>query len=442
MSIADIVIIAIVILFVIVGFKRGFVKSFVGLISIALSIVIASIAAGPIANLLYDRVLQGVITDAIGMKVTTSPVGYFAAVPSPASSLYRLPRTLTAADLAKLTDIESLLEDLDPAYVKSLDPDETQRFVNFLCSKACSGKTLSSCVSAYNKKYSTDVNIQPLLNEYGVASSTKVPALVSLSGMKIDVDDAIVKVQKDNEVKAAAASAAAASKAASSRATSSKTSSATSRTESASSRVSSPVTSSKTSSATSRVSSQTSSRASSRVTSSASSAAAVSEVSSVTPSQSSEALPQTPGNSIADAASDAIRNLAVKLVSCIVFVVLFLLIRLILRLIAKLLTSVIEKIPVVRGINRLLGGVVGIINGALVSLVAVIAFTCVSPLITDERYVAAVDNSYICNTVKDALYSDTGSAGKSPQQADGTGESSEFSEDEFDFSEDDFDFSE
>lgn len=436
MSVVDIAIVLIVIISVIIGFKRGFIKTLVGFVSLVLAFVIAYTFAAPISEKLYDKYLEDQLSTALGFDLGTEEVETDADAQTGSETsrmlylggnyAYVAPKLASTIDVSKLKNIESMVAKLDPKLVAKMDAAEMQKLVNFLCSSACANKSISSCVSAFNKKYGTKIDATPILKAAGVSGSAKIPAALSMLGMKIDVKTPILNVQKKNS-EAAVAAAAAASKAASSKASSK------------SSKSSSASTSSKTSKASSSGSRSSSSKSSK--------SSAVSRVSSVTSSVVTTVT--SPGDLITETvdgftqdilatAKQAARKIAVKLVSCVVFVALFILVRLVLMLLARLLSGIIDKIPVVSGINKLLGGILGIAGGLIISAVLVVGVISVSPLITDDRYVQTVDNSLACRTASKLIYGsgDTVTVGES---ADGD---DSFNEDDFDFNEEDFDFSE
>ncbi len=438
MSVVDIVIVLIVILSVIIGFKRGFVKTLVGLVSLVLAFVIAYTFSPPISEKLYDGYLEKKLSAALGFDLggeeaetvvsetagsQTSRLLFLGG-----TTVFVAPRLASTFDINKLKNVEGIIAKLDPGLVAKMNPDEMQRLVNFLCSTACANKSISSCVSAYNKKYGTSIDPTPILKAAGVSGSAKIPAAISMLGVKVDVRNPILNVQKKNEAAAVAA------KAASSKASSKSSSKASSK-----------------SSGTSNVSSG--SRSSSSKTSKASKASAASPSA---PSKITSPPTATEVTSASDVITDTVngytqdllatarqaaRTIAVKLVSCLVFVVMFLLIRLILMLFARLLSGIIDKIPIVSGVNKLLGGILGIAGGLIVSAVLVVGFVSVSPLITNDKYVRAVDNSLACRTAAKLIYGD-GSGDDTVTVGNSGSQEESFNEDDFDFNEEDFDFTE
>ncbi len=431
MSVVDLIIALIVVVSVIIGFRRGFIKTLVGFISLALAFVIAYTFSPPISEKLYDNYLEKKLSGALGFDLGAEEAGIETGTDTEIGRLlflgghytYIAPIPASAIDVTKLKNIEGMISNLDPKVVAKLDAAEMQKLVNFLCSSACANKTISSCVSAYNKKYGTKIDVTPILKAAGVSGSTKIPAALSMLGMKIDVKKPILNVQKKN-AEAAVAAAAAASKASSSKASAK-----------ASSSKSSPVPSSKSSSSSKNAASKSSktSPAVSPAISSATTTAVTSPADFIT--DTVDGFTQD----ILAAAKQAARKIAVKIVGCLVFVVLFILVRFILMLFAKLLSGIIDKIPVVSGINKLLGGILGIAAGLIVSAVLVIGFVSVSPLITDDRYVQAVDHSLVCRTATDLIYGDRGNDAVTVGDS---GQEETFNEDDFYFNEDDFDFSE
>ncbi len=414
MSWIDLIVVAIVIIAMIIGFWRGFLKTLVGLVSIVVAFSLSAACAQPVAEKLYDNYLETTVTEALGGltgKITpVAAVGRtYAAVSQSTSS--------ASADLSVLKDIAGILRRVDPAVLADLDPDQMQSLVNFLCSSACKNRTISACVSAYNKKYGTNLNINPILSALGVSGSFKIPAAISLTGMKINVKTPLKTVQAENIKKAsdAAVAAAAASKAAASKSTSSKS---TSSKSTSSKSTSSKSTSSKSTTSGSATSKSTASRS---TTSNATVSKAVSSTASVYAAASiPDAAAVASARGLLDqllekikiyeqtpTRAEILRTLAVKLIAGLVFLVLFLIIRLILLAFARLLSRIVDKIPILGGLNKFLGGLAGIVSGVLVSIVLLVAFVSVSPVITDDRYVALCENSLCCRTVSSVVFGDT-----------------------------------
>ena len=81
-----------------------------------------------------------------------------------------------------------------------------------------------------------------------------------------------------------------------------------------------------------------------------------------------EVLSSGQGNAAERITQQWVRPLAVSLLQVVILVVMFILLRLILGLVTKALDKVCSNLPIVRRVNTLLGGVVGLIHGVLAIL--------------------------------------------------------------------------
>lgn len=61
----DAVLVALLVLFVVLGYHRGFIKTMAGVASFVAALVLASMLAGPVANFLYDKTVAPGVTDAV-----------------------------------------------------------------------------------------------------------------------------------------------------------------------------------------------------------------------------------------------------------------------------------------------------------------------------------------------------------------------------------------
>ncbi len=95
------------------------------------------------------------------------------------------------------------------------------------------------------------------------------------------------------------------------------------------------------------------------------------------------------GTTLAMLVGDAMGSLAARLIAG---VVLFIAIKLVVRLLKKILSGVLENVPLLGGVNRLLGGAFGLIYawlivGALLALLAVLPFGGVTTFLQSSLFV-------------------------------------------------------
>lgn len=106
-----------------------------------------------------------------------------------------------------------------------------------------------------------------------------------------------------------------------------------------------------------------------------------------------------PTDTISAAAGDAVRTMAVSLLTMVAFLIIFLLAMLIVRALVRLTRSV-NRVPVVGGINRLLGGVLGAAEAFLLCYLIGMAATVLISL-SENRWgwlnTAVVQKTYLLN---------------------------------------------
>ena len=106
-----------------------------------------------------------------------------------------------------------------------------------------------------------------------------------------------------------------------------------------------------------------------------------------------------PTDTISAAAGDAVRTMAVSLLTMVAFLIIFLLAMLIVRALVKLARSV-NRVPVVGGINRLLGGALGAAEAFLLCYLIGMAATVLISF-SENRWgwlnTAVVQKTYLLN---------------------------------------------
>ena len=106
-----------------------------------------------------------------------------------------------------------------------------------------------------------------------------------------------------------------------------------------------------------------------------------------------------PTDTISAAAGDAVRTMAVSLLTMVAFLIIFLLAMLIVRALVRLTRSV-NRVPVVGGINRLLGGVLGAAEAFLLCYLVGMAATVLISF-SENRWgwlnTAVVQKTYLLN---------------------------------------------
>lgn len=65
----DAVLVALLVIFILVGRHRGFIKTMAGVVSFVAALVLASMLAGPIADFLYDKAVAPGVTDAVSASL-------------------------------------------------------------------------------------------------------------------------------------------------------------------------------------------------------------------------------------------------------------------------------------------------------------------------------------------------------------------------------------
>ncbi|MBQ3100474.1 MAG: CvpA family protein [Clostridia bacterium] len=61
----DIILVAVILITVISGWKKGFIRTFMGLVSFAASIIVTWLLYNPVAKFIYDKILLGTVSDYI-----------------------------------------------------------------------------------------------------------------------------------------------------------------------------------------------------------------------------------------------------------------------------------------------------------------------------------------------------------------------------------------
>lgn len=72
----------------------------------------------------------------------------------------------------------------------------------------------------------------------------------------------------------------------------------------------------------------------------------------------------------------------------------------VIKVLGKLFDKLIKKLPVIKGFNKTLGAVFGAFRGAIIVVVISVLISVVVGFISNQELIAAVDSSFIINTVR------------------------------------------
>lgn len=101
-------------------------------------------------------------------------------------------------------------------------------------------------------------------------------------------------------------------------------------------------------------------------------------------------------------------NFIVSILSVISFFALYLAMNVVLSLVIRLICKVF-KLPVLKGINKLLGSAVGALKGILIAAVVSIVFTLVAMVVPETAFAQALDGSAVYGILSEAVHAVVGS---------------------------------
>lgn len=93
--------------------------------------------------------------------------------------------------------------------------------------------------------------------------------------------------------------------------------------------------------------------------------------------------------------------LVTSVISLIMFVLLAIVLIVLIKIVSRLLDKVIKKLPVIKGFNKTLGGVFGVLRGVVDVVIVSVLISVVVGFTNNQELIAAVDSSIIINTIRD-----------------------------------------
>ena len=106
-------------------------------------------------------------------------------------------------------------------------------------------------------------------------------------------------------------------------------------------------------------------------------------------------------NLIESLMNTVVTPLVTSVVRLILFAVLAIVLIILIRIVGRLLDKIIKKLPVIKGFNKTLGGVFGVLRGAVDVVIISVIISVVVGFVSNRELIAAVDSSFIINTVRD-----------------------------------------
>lgn len=124
-----------------------------------------------------------------------------------------------------------------------------------------------------------------------------------------------------------------------------------------------------------------------------------------------EALDITGDNIIESLMSGIVSPVVTAVCRVIIFALAFLLLALILRLILGFISKIIKKLPVLKQIDKGLGGALGLVRGLLLVVAAVFIITLIASAVKSQPFIDAVASSKIVSVTQGIIESISGYAG-------------------------------
>ncbi len=106
-------------------------------------------------------------------------------------------------------------------------------------------------------------------------------------------------------------------------------------------------------------------------------------------------------NLIESLMNTVVTPLVTSVVKFILFAIFAILLIVLIKLVGRLLDKIIKKLPVIKGLNKTLGGVFGVLRGAVDVVIIAVLISVVVGFTGNQELIAAVDSSFIINTVRD-----------------------------------------
>lgn len=103
--------------------------------------------------------------------------------------------------------------------------------------------------------------------------------------------------------------------------------------------------------------------------------------------------------------NSVVSPLVTAVIQFVLFVILAIVLIIAVKFFARLLDKIIKKLPVIKGFNKTLGGVFGVLKGLLDVVIIALLISVIAGFVKNPELVGAVDNSFIVGAVKDAFAS-------------------------------------
>lgn len=106
--------------------------------------------------------------------------------------------------------------------------------------------------------------------------------------------------------------------------------------------------------------------------------------------------------------NSVVSPLVTAVIQFVLFVILAIVLIIAVKFFARLLDKIIKKLPVIKGFNKTLGGVFGVLRGLIDVVIIALVISVVAGFINNPELVSAVDGSVIIKTVRDVFSSAVG----------------------------------
>ena len=110
-------------------------------------------------------------------------------------------------------------------------------------------------------------------------------------------------------------------------------------------------------------------------------------------------------NLIESLMNTVITPVATAVIQFIMFAFLAIVLIIIIKFFGRLLDKIIKKLPVIKSFNKTLGGVFGVLRGAIDVVVVSLLISVVAGFVSNQEFMAAVDSSIIINAVRNIFTS-------------------------------------
>lgn len=108
-------------------------------------------------------------------------------------------------------------------------------------------------------------------------------------------------------------------------------------------------------------------------------------------------------NAVETIMNKIVAPIATSVIQVAVFAISVIVFMFVLKVVIRLLNKIIKKLPVIKGFNRVLGGVLGALKGAIIVVIVSVIVLAVSGLSGSEEFVEAVNSSFIVNSIRGIL---------------------------------------